>query len=255
MVITIREVMTMKIIEKIKNNLKEIKNSLKGKKIDPINMALVGLLCISAVFSAIMVSNNNELRQTTVTPPTVDQGKTDEGDVVVDLDNDEEETVTTSSKANNSEKLILPIKDSNPEILVAFFDATAKDLTQPMYKIVKQGDTYYTSESKGVTYQAQENKEADVVATLSGTVESIKDDLLSGTIVTVAHENNVKTTYVGVHDVVVGVNAVLEQGDVIGKTGISTLATDNLNVIHFELTKEGKAINPEQALNKSINEF
>ena len=236
----------------MKKFIENMKSKLKGKKFDPISMALVGLLGVSAVFSAIMISNNNGLNDANITPPVVDNG----ADIVVDGDGDEgEETVTTSSDANNSEKVMLPLATDNPEIAVSYLATNAQDLSQPMYKMIKQGDSYYTSESTGVTYQSEANDIVNVVASLSGTVESINEDLISGTVVTVLHENNVRTTYIGVHDVVVGKGAQLNQGDIIGKTGVSQLSSDEANVIHFEITKDDTTINPEEALNKSINEL
>ncbi len=86
--------MTMKFIE-------NMKDKLKSKKFDPISIALVALLGVSAIFSAVMISSNNGLDRTQITPPVVDNGD----DIVVDGDNQEsetDETVVTSTEANRS---------------------------------------------------------------------------------------------------------------------------------------------------------
>ncbi len=234
--------------------IENMKDKLKSKKFDQISIALVALLGVSAIFSAVMISSNNGLDRTQITPPVVDNGD----DIVVDGDNQEsetDETVVTSTEANRSEKVLLPLASENPEKTVAFLSTSAKDLTQPMYKMIKQGDSYYTSESAGVTYKTEDNEPANVVASLSGTVESINEDLISGTVVTIKHENNVKTTYIGVHDLAVSAGTEVKQGDVLGQTGLSQLSSGEPNVIHFEITKDDKNVNPEEALNKSVNEL
>ena len=47
------------------------------------------------------------------------------------------------------------------------------------------------------------NEEVSVVAALSGKVLTVKDEVLKGTVVTIEHQNGVKTVYTGVYDVAV----------------------------------------------------
>ena len=117
------------------------------------------------------------------------------------------------------------------------------------------GETKYTQESKGVSLKDSDNKEVNVLAALSGKVLTVKDEVLKGTVVTIEHENGVKTVYTGVYDVAVKAGDELEQGDVIGKTGSSQLEPDSGNVVHFEIVKDDTKLNPSDIIDTKLGDL
>ena len=76
-----------------------------------------------------------------------------------------------------------------------------------------------------------------------------------GKIVTIKHENNITTIYKTLSEVTVKENDTIAKGTVIGKAGESNLEKDlNIHLI-FEITKDGKYINPENIFDKQINDI
>lgn len=104
-------------------------------------------------------------------------------------------------------------------------------------------NNYY--EHKGVDFTAEVGTE--VLAVDDGVVESIyKDDVLTGTEITVDHGDGVKTVYrfidVG-EDLTVGTS--VKRGDVIGTVAEATGEEykDGAH-LHFEIKKDGKQVDP-----------
>lgn len=99
----------------------------------------------------------------------------------------------------------------------------------------------------GIDIQADEG--ADIVCALDGTVESVKNDANTGYTVVIDHGNGIKTLYGnlaspdGVKE-----GQKVNRGDAIGKAGRS--ATNTMSDpahVHFEYSKNGKRLNPEEA--------
>ena len=153
---------------------------------------------------------------------------------------------TTVNKTTDAKTVALlqeviksPLEGEDVVVAKSYYDQTADTSIQVKslfnYKV---GETVYTRESKGVSLKNSNNEEVSVVAALSGKVLTVKDEVLKGTVVTIEHQNGVKTVYTGVYDVAVEAGAEIEQGDVIGKTGLSQLEPDSGNVVHFEVLKD-----------------
>ena len=104
-------------------------------------------------------------------------------------------------------------------------------------------NNYY--EHKGVDFTAEVGTE--VLAVDDGVVESIyKDDVLTGTEITVDHGDGVKTVYRFIEvdeDLMVG--ASVKRGDVIGTVAEATGEEykDGAH-LHFEVKKDGKQVDP-----------
>lgn len=96
---------------------------------------------------------------------------------------------------------------------------------------------------------------ADVFAVEDGVVESIyKDDLLSGTEITVSHGNGLKSVYRFVTEVDgLKVGAEVKKGDVIATVAEATgnEYKDGAH-LHFEILENGKSVDP--ALHLTLNE-
>lgn len=107
-------------------------------------------------------------------------------------------------------------------------------------------------QNSGVDYKHTEN--FDVVSILDGTVIEITNNEILGTTIKVRHENDIISTYQSLSQVNVNVDDAVVRGQVIGTSGTCSLYNTESN-LHFELTYQGKNVNPEEYYNKSTDEL
>ncbi|MBQ8615226.1 MAG: M23 family metallopeptidase [Clostridia bacterium] len=90
----------------------------------------------------------------------------------------------------------------------------------------------------------------NVYAISDGTVSNVYTNYLEGTVVEISHKNGLVSVYKSlVKDVNVSIGDVVGAGDIIGQVG-ETMAQE-LNTgahLHFEMTKDGVKINPNDYL-------
>ena len=91
-----------------------------------------------------------------------------------------------------------------------------------------------------------------VLAASAGTVLAVENDALMGTTVTLGHSGGYQTTYACLQ-----ATPAVEQGDtvtagqVIGAVGTTAAAESAQGPhLHFSVTKDGDAVDPEEYLNK-----
>ena len=239
---------------KFKERMTNLKGKKLFKKIDPISLALVVLLGASATFAGVQLWLTGMNGDQTVSNPS----NSDNDIVYVN-----EDGTTTVNKTTDPETLALleeviksPIEGEEVTVAKSYYDQTADTTTQVnslfYYKV---GETMYSHESKGVSLKDNNNETVNVVAALSGKVASVKDEILKGTVVTIEHENGVETVYTGVYNVNVEAGDEVEQGTVLGKTGLSQLEPDSGNVIHFEVLKDDVKVNPETVIDKKLGDL
>lgn len=239
---------------KFKERMTNLKGKKLFKKIDPISLALVVLLGASATFAGVQLWLTGMNGDQTVSNPS----NSDNDIVYVN-----EDGTTTVNKTTDPETLALleeviksPIEGEEVTVAKSYYDQTADTTTQVnslfYYKV---GETMYSHESKGVSLKDINNETVNVVAALSGKVASVKDEILKGTVVTIEHENGVETVYTGVYNVNVEAGDEVEQGTVLGKTGLSQLEPDSGNVIHFEVLKDDVKVNPETVIDKKLGDL
>lgn len=239
---------------KFKERMTNLKGKKLFKKIDPISLALVVLLGASATFAGVQLWLTGMNGDQTVSNPS----NSDNDIVYVN-----EDGTTTVNKTTDPETLALleeviksPLEGEEVTVAKSYYDQTADTTTQVnslfYYKV---GETMYSHESKGVSLKDTNNETVNVVAALSGKVASVKDEILKGTVVTIEHENGVETVYTGVYNVNVEAGDEVEQGAVLGKTGLSQLEPDSGNVIHFEVLKDDVKVNPETVIDKKLGDL
>ena len=230
---------------KFKERMSNLKNKKLFKKIDPISFALVVLLGASATFAGVQLWLTGMNGNQTVSNPANGDGTTTVN-----------KTTDAKTVALLQEVIKSPLEGEDVVVAKSYYDQTADTSIQVKslfnYKV---GETVYTRESKGVSLKNSNNEEVSVVAALSGKVLTVKDEVLKGTVVTIEHQNGVKTVYTGVYDVAVEAGAEIEQGDVIGKTGLSQLEPDSGNVVHFEVLKDNVKVNPETVIDKKLGDL
>src|SRR5690625_504129 len=151
------------------------------------------------------------------------------------------------------ETIKMPVKDEkNIEIITKFFDYNADQEDQES-ALIEYNNRFY--QSTGVDLAATDGESFDVVASISGTVEEVKDDPILGNVVVLSHDNDIKTYYASLQEVEVAEGDELSQGDLIGSAGKNLFGKENGNHVHFELRKTGAEVNPEDFFNQPLSKL
>ena len=89
---------------------------------------------------------------------------------------------------------------------------------------------------------------SQVKAVSSGVVESVTKDGLMGYTIVIDHLNGFKSTYSNLStDSMVSQGDTVKKGDIISGVGATALIETGIEAhLHFELTKDGKQVNPEE---------
>ena len=149
------------------------------------------------------------------------------------------------------EKLAYPVsKDTTVEVKSHFYDDTASASQQQQSLIVK--DSTYTLNT-GVDLAKNDGKSFDVTATLSGTVTKAEKDSELGYVVTVDSGKGLVSYYESLQKISVKAGDKVKQGQVVGVSGTALIGKENGTHVHFELRKDGVAINPEKYFNQEVS--
>ena len=150
------------------------------------------------------------------------------------------------------EKLSYPVsKDTSVEIKSHFYDDSASASQQQQSLIVK-GTTYTLN--TGVDFAKKDGKSSfDVTAALSGTVTKAEKDSELGYVVTVDSGKGLVSYYESLKKISVKAGDTVKQGQLIGVSGTALVGKENGTHVHFELRKDGVAINPEKYFSQEVS--
>ena len=146
--------------------------------------------------------------------------------------------------------ILKPYSSEKVQISKGFYDSNSTD-EEKQKAIIYYNNTYM--QNSGVLYKSDES--FDIISILDGTVLDVKKDELLGNVVEVKHSNNLISTYEGLSTVDVQKGQLLNQGDIIGKSGKLELGETLENSLLFELIKDGKYVNPVNYFDKKISEI
>lgn len=145
----------------------------------------------------------------------------------------------------------MPIQDVvQAEIVTKFYDYDGEKEEQES-GLILYNNRYY--QSTGVDIATADGEEFDVIAALSGTIEEVKEDPLLGNVITVSHDNDIKTYYSSLSEISVKAGDEVKQGDVVGVAGNSLFNQDSGTHVHFEIRKDDVEVNPEQFFNEPVS--
>lgn len=175
------------------------------------------------------------------------------------LSNDKEDYTYVSKlfgdnvkKVVSTPKLIMrPFNNADVKVLKNFYDYKAEESAQEN-SIINYDTTYI--QNNGVIFGGPQES-FEVTSILDGKVISVKEDKILGKVVTIKHESNIESTYQSLSEVTVKENDEVSQGTILGKAGTSNLEKDLGPHILLEITKDGKSINPLNAIDKQINDI
>ncbi|MFC0296501.1 M23 family metallopeptidase [Geobacillus jurassicus] len=148
------------------------------------------------------------------------------------------------------ETIAMPVLDPNAvQVKTPFYDDNASEAEQEA-ALVFYDHTYHPNQ--GVDLVRQDGKTFDVTASLSGTVTKAEKDPILGYVVEINHEQGVTTVYQSLADVKVEAGDTVKQGEVIGKAGQSEFNKEAGIHVHFEIRKDGRAVNPIDYVDKPL---
>lgn len=177
----------------------------------------------------------------------------DDGQDVAEENADSPYDQDAETVADQQEVVKMPIENADQaEIVTKFFDYNADEEDQES-ALVHYNNRYY--QSTGIDVASTDDEDMNVTAALSGTVKDVKEDPLLGNLVELSHENDVATYYASLDEVEAEEGDKVEQGDAIGTAGKNIFGKDNGEHVHFELRKDGEAMNPEEFFNQPVGKL
>ncbi|TKC16953.1 M23 family metallopeptidase [Robertmurraya kyonggiensis] len=149
------------------------------------------------------------------------------------------------------ENFSMPVKDPDSVVIQKqFYEYDGTDEEQEA-ALVFYNNTYHPNTGIDITQESGET--FDVLAALSGTVTNVADDSLLGNVIEIEHDKGIVTQYQSVTDIDVKVGDQVEQGQALAKAGKSLLNEEAGTHLHFEIRKDGVAVNPLDYFNKPLS--
>lgn len=151
------------------------------------------------------------------------------------------------------ENFAMPVVDPDSVVIQKeFYEYDAPEDKQEA-ALVFYNNSYYPNTGVDI---AMENGEAfDVVAALSGTVTNVAEDSLLGNVIEIEHDKGIVTQYQSVTDIDVKAGDQVDQGQVLAKAGKSLYNEEAGTHVHFEIRKDGIAVNPLDYFNKPLSDL
>lgn len=149
------------------------------------------------------------------------------------------------------ENIKMPVANALSAVVkMGFYDFNGKTQDQEA-ALVFYNNTYQPNQ--GIDLSMKDGATFDVVASLSGKVTRVQDDATLGNVIEIEHDKGVVTQYQSVKDIKVKVGDQVKQGQPIAKAGKS-LFNEKAGVhVHFEIRKDGNAVNPSSYFDKPLS--
>lgn len=157
---------------------------------------------------------------------------------------DESAVDKTVPVMNEDDKIIRPYVSEEIDIYKKFYNGEESS-------IIYLNGTYI--QNSGIIYTS--SKEFNVVSVMDGEVIEVKKNDVLNYVVEVKHSNDLISIYEGLKSVNVKKGDHVNQNDLIGKSGEIKLDTNLSNSLLFEITRNGKYVNPEEYFDKSLKEL
>jgi stage II sporulation protein Q len=165
-----------------------------------------------------------------------------------------------SGKKNNApavevnkaiENFKMPVANAeNAVVKTKFYDFKGKAADQES-ALVFYNNAYVPN--TGIDITVKNGESFDVTASLSGTVTRVDEDATLGNVVEIEHDKGIVTQYSSLKDIKVKVGDRVNQDQVIAKAGQSLFNEKAGTHVHFEIRKDGVAVNPTNYFEKSLS--
>lgn len=158
------------------------------------------------------------------------------------------DTIPVSKNENNM--IIKPYTNDKVKVYSYFYDFEG-DTKKQLDSLIYYENTYM--QNNGVDYSNDE--EFDVVSILDGEVISIEDNAIYGKVVTIKHNDNLKSVYSNVKKVLVNVGYKISQGEIFASSDTYKVDTKVKSLLHFEVYYKDNAIDPENLYTMSVSDL
>lgn len=158
------------------------------------------------------------------------------------------DTIPVSKNENNM--IIKPYTNDKVKVYSYFYDFEG-DTKKQLDSLIYYENTYM--QNNGVDYSNDE--EFDVVSILDGEVISIEDNAIYGKVVTIKHNDNLKSVYSNVKNVLVNVGYKISQGEIFASSDTYKVDTKAKSLLHFEVYYKDNAIDPENLYTMSVSDL
>ena len=149
-----------------------------------------------------------------------------------------------------TDSIIRPYLSDKVKVGKYFYDFKANKEKQEE-SIINYKNTYI--QNSGVDYVSDED--FDVVSIMDGEVIGIEENEIYGKIVTIKNNNNLKTIYSNLDDVIVNVGYKVSQGEIIASSSESKIEDNKKSTLHFEVYYKGEVIDPEKLYTLTVSEL
>ena len=143
-----------------------------------------------------------------------------------------------------------PYNIDNIKITSSFYDDKAEKEIQES-SILFYKDTYI--QNNGVDYSSEDD--FDIISAYEGEVVSIEDNEIYGKVITIKHNDNLKTTYSNVKNVLVSVGYKVSRGEIIATSNKSVIDPSIKSLLHFEIIYKDTYLNPETFYTLNVSSF
>lgn len=157
---------------------------------------------------------------------------------------------TTPVVKTETDTIVKPYIAESVKVGRYFYDFESDEKKQENSLILYE-DTYM--QNNGVDYV--DSKNFDIVAILDGEVISIEDSEVYGKVVTIKHNDNLKSVYSNVDGVLVSIGYKVHQGEIFAMSAKPKLQSDYESMLHFEVFYKESAIDPENMYTLSVSDF
>jgi len=222
-----------------KNEVRTVKNKIIDvvfKKFQSYSFLIFLALILGAFFVLAQLNNSDKDKVKPVDTQPI------QTTVPINQDND----------AVENEIFKLPLNVQDPQIARNFYDSEAT-VEEQLASIIQVDNVFFTN--NGVNYTVDLETDFNVLASLSGTVTKVRQDVLVGYLVEVEHLHGIKTVYQSLATVNVAVGDQVDQGDLLGKAGSNNFDEESGIHVHFEVLFGNVNLNPNELIGTSINEF
>ncbi|MEY2194118.1 stage II sporulation protein Q [Bacillus sp. OV166] len=149
------------------------------------------------------------------------------------------------------ENFKMPVENADAAVVkTKFYDFNGKTEDQEA-ALVFYNNTYQPN--TGIDVTMKDDESFNVVAALSGTVTRVDEDAVLGNVIEVEHDKGIVTQYQSVKDIKIKVGDEVKQGQVLATAGQSLFNEKAGTHVHFEIRKDGIAVNPTNYFNKSLS--
>ena len=156
----------------------------------------------------------------------------------------------TLDKVNESNMIVKPYTNDKVKVYSYFYDFEG-DSKKQLDSLIYYENTYM--QNNGVDYSNDED--FDVVSILDGEVISIEDNAIYGKVVTIKHNDNLKSVYSNVKNVLVNVGYKISQGEIFASSDTYKVDTKVKSLLHFEVYYKDNALDPENLYTMSVSDL